>query len=309
MSVHRSKLVSFREFSGTAASGSNAVPLHDPMGMGRSVSILRGMAEVICLYLLSQALVWGSVAGNISGVVKDPSGAIIPGVTVTALHTETGIKEVVHTNAQGFYEFLSLPVGHYDIEAQQQGFKDYRETGLVLDVNTALKIDISMALGQVSEQVSVTASSVQVDTRSTQMGEVIESNQITDIPLNGRSYIDLLALQPGVAPQQVGGLHPFPVSGALGGGNLSISGQRQTNNGFMVNGADVHEVAGMGTAIIPNLDSISEFRILTNNVDAEYGNYSGGQVNTVTKSGGNQIHGDAFEFVRNTDLDSRNFYA
>jgi hypothetical protein len=261
------------------------------------------------LCLLGQIVSWASVTGSIAGVVKDPTGALIPGATVTALHTETGIAQVVHTNAEGFYEFLSLPVGHYEIEAQQQGFKNYRETALVLDVNTALRVDIAMALGQVSEQVSVSASSVHVDTRSTQMGEVIGSTQIMAIPLNGRSYIDLLALQPGVAPQQVGGYVFTQVSGDLPGGNLAISGQRQTNNGFMVNGADVHEVTSMGTAIIPNLDSLAEFRILTNNVDAEYGNYSGGQVNALTKSGSNQIHGDAFDFVRNTSLDSRNFYA
>lgn len=293
---------------GAGNMGSAHVPLVTA-AFAKAKSAMTRVATVMFLCVLGQIFAWGSVTGSISGVVKDPSGALIPGVAVTALHTETGITQVVHTNAEGVYEFLSLPVGHYEINAQQRGFRSYRETGLVLDVNTALRVDIAMALGQVSEQVSVTASSVHVDTNSTQMGEVIGSTQITAIPLNGRSYIDLLAIQPGVAPQQVRGYSLAPVSGDLSGGLLAISGQRQTNNGYMVNGADVHEVASMATAVIPTLDSIAEFRILTNNVDAEYGNYSGGQVNAVTKSGSNQIHGDAFDFVRNTSLDSRNFYA
>jgi len=138
---------------------------------------------------------------------------------------------------------------------------------------------------------------------------VIEGNKITAVPLNGRSYTDLLALQPGVSPYSnvaVGG--DRPTSGDItNSGNDAMNGQRETSNGFMVNGANVEEGRNNGAAIIPNLDSIAEFRILTNNFDAEYGNYSGGQVNVVTKSGDNSFHGDAFDFVRNTKFDARNF--
>ena len=141
---------------------------------------------------------------------------------------------------------------------------------------------------------------------------------MTAVALNGRSYTDLLALQPGIVPMSTqtpdsivmaGASVAIAPSGGLNPGNQSISGQREDANGFMVNGGDVKELMNGGTAIIPNLDSIAEFRVLTNNFDAEYGNYSGGIVNVVTKSGTNQVHGSAFEFLRNTDLDARNFFS
>ena len=147
------------------------------------------------------------------------------------------------------------------------------------------------------------------------MGDVITGTQMTAIPLNGPSYTDLLALQPGVVPVQTGeyttamsGATLTP-SGTLNSGNLSISGGREGANGFMVNGGSVNEPGANGAETIPDLDAIAEFRILTNNDDAEYGEYSGGLVNVVTKSGTNQFHGDLFEFLRNTSLDARNFYA
>ncbi len=135
---------------------------------------------------------------------------------------------------------------------------------------------------------------------------------MTTVPLNGRSYTDLLALQPGVVPSAYGaqapGMNDRSPSGGLNSGNQSVNGQREAANGFMVNGANVVEGKNNGAAVIPNLDSISEFRIITSNFDAEYGNYSGGQINVATKSATNTIHGSAFEFLRNTDLDARNFF-
>jgi len=250
----------------------------------------------------------GSVTGSISGTVSDSSGAVLPGASVVALQTETGIAHTTETNAQGFYSLPALPVGHYHVTIRAKGFSDYRETGLVLDVNTSLRVDASLKVGGVTEQVSVSASAVQVETTNTQMGEVIGTNKMELVPLNGRSYTDLLALQPGVIPVSSGQYSGTLVSGSLNPGNLSVSGQRESANGFMVNGGNVQEDVQMGTAIIPDLDSIAEFRILTNNADAEYGNFSGGLVNAITKSGTNQYHGDAFEFLRNSALDSRNFF-
>jgi hypothetical protein len=145
------------------------------------------------------------------------------------------------------------------------------------------------------------------------MGDVIEGSTITSVPLNGRSYIDLLALQPGVSPyagdDTAAGLVQAPISGGLNNGTQSINGGRPESNGFMVNGADAEEGVHNGAAIVPNLDSIAEFRIITNNFNAEYGNYSGGQINVVTKSGSNQFHGDLFDFLRNTNLDARNYFS
>ena len=265
------------------------------------------------IFLLAVRIACASVGGSISGLVTDPSGAVVVGADVVATNTETSIQHTVKTDTAGFYSFPTLPIGRYQIEIRATGFKLFRETDLVIDANTALHVDATLQLGAVTEAVSVSSTAVHVETTNTQMGEVIGSSRITTVPLNGRGYTDLLALQPGVVPVasgEYGGYNsPPPVSGDLNAGHLSISGQREAANGFMVNGGNVQEGIEMGTAIIPDLDSIAEFRILTNNADAEYGNYAGGLVNAITKSGSNHFHGDAFEFVRNTDFDSRNFYS
>lgn len=263
-------------------------------------------------FLVFSACLQASVNGSISGAIQDPSGALIPGAQVTATNTETDTRQTTQSNAQGFYSFPALPVGHYDVNIQARGFKDYRQTGILIDVNTAFRLDVTLQVGAVSEEISVTGTAVQVETTSTQMGEVIGSTKMTSLPLDGRSYTDLLALQPGVAPfstnLETGFMNVAP-SGGLNSGNMSISGGRETANSFMVNGGDVMEGVQMGTAVIPNLDSIEEFRIITNNFDAEYGNFSGGQVNVITKAGTNQFHGDGFDFLRNTKLDARNFFS
>ncbi len=266
----------------------------------------------IALFLMFGTLAaWASITGSISGVVADPSGAVVPGVTVTAVDTNTGVKQTVVTDQKGFYEFPALAIGTYELDIQQTGFRPYRQTGLVIDANSALVADVKLTLGTSQQEVTVSTTAAHVETSSTQMGEVIEDKKIESVPLNGRSYTDLLALQPGVSPySNVAVGSDRPTSGDISNsGNEAMNGQRETSNGFMVNGANVEEGRNNGAAIIPNLDSIAEFRILTNNFDAEYGNYSGGQVNVVTKSGANTIHGDAFDFVRNTKFDARNFYS
>lgn len=273
----------------------------------------RKFGGLIFAFLLGVGIVRGSVTGSISGTVTDSSGAVISGATVVALNTETNIRNSTLTNEDGFYSLPALPPGHYEVLIKATGFEQYRQTGLVIDVNSAVRVDATLQLGAVTQQVSVTATAARVETNNTQMGETIGTTKMTALPLNGRSFTDLLALQPGVVPVssgEYGGYNGPPgVSGSLNPGNLSISGQRESANGFMVNGGDDEATIEMGAALIPNLDSIAEFRIVTNNGDAEYGNYAGGLVNVVTKSGTNQFHGDAFEFLRNDALDSRNFFS
>ena len=266
-----------------------------------------GLAVVL---ILGGLTAWASITGSISGVVTDPSGAVIPGVKVVAQNMQTGIRQSVVTDGKGFYEFPVLPIGTYELDVQQPGFRHFHQTGLVINANSALRADVALVVGATTQQVTVSSTALHVETTNTQMGEVIESTKITAVPLNGRSYTDLLALQPGVSPYtNAASPSDRPVDGGLNPGNQAMNGQRETSNGFMVNGANVEEGRNNGAAIIPNLDSIAEFRILTNNFDAEYGNYAGGQVNVATKSGTNQFHGDAFDFLRNTSLDTRNFYS
>ena len=266
-------------------------------------------ALTLLLLLSLTASVRADVTGRISGTVKDTSGAVVAGAKVTATNAQTGWKQAAVTDAEGVYGLLALPPGEYDIEIQSGGFKDYRQTGLTIEVNTSLRVDVALQVGNVMEKVTVSAGAVHVETENTQLGEVIGGTKMTTIPLNGRSYTDLLALQPGVVPISSGQYSPSSPSGNLNAGGFSVGGQRETANGFMVNGGNVEEGTNNGTAIIPNLDSIAEFRIITNSFDAEYGNYSGGQINAITKSGTNQFHGDLFEFLRNTNLDARNFFS
>ena len=284
-----------------------------PPVRARRVRILLALALVYCFALAVRA----DTAGSISGTVTDQTGAVIPDSTVTALNLDTTVQQTTKTNANGFYNFTALPVGRYEIEILRDGFKPYKRTGLVVDVNSQLRADIVLSMGGQSEEVVVSDTAVHVETESSQMGQVVTGTEIVSVALNGRSFTDLMSLQPGIVPMSTqtpdsvvmaGASVAIAPSGGLNAGNQSISGQREDANGFQVNGGDVKELMNGGTLIVPNLDSISEFRILTNNFDAEYGNYSGGIVNVVTKSGANQLHGSGFEFLRNTALDAKNFF-
>ncbi len=263
-------------------------------------------------------LLCGATTGSISGTVKDPSSAVIPGATVTATNTATNVATKTVTDDKGFYAFPSLPVGRYNVKVEEEGFGGQSRNNLDVDANGALVEDLTLEMAEKVEEVTVLESAAQVETASSQMGQVVTGTQMTSVALNGRSFTDLLALQPGIVPMSTqqpdsivmaGASVAIAPSGDLNPGNQSISGQREDANGFMVNGGDVKELMNGGTTIVPDLDSIAEFRVLTNNVNAEYGNYSGGIVNVVTKGGGNQLHGSAFDFLRNTDLDARNFFS
>ena len=278
-------------------------------------------------YVLSFALtfsanmVWAVSGGSLAGTIRDPSGAVIPHAHV--MLTNSGLQTVFRTTSdgQGAYGFPSLAVGRYDLTIEATGFKPHRTTNVGIDADAAVKVDAVLEVGQESSEVTVVevaaAVDTQVDSVATHLGEIVSETQIEAIPLNGRSYTDLLAIQPGVTPATsltatsvimagvTGTINP---SGDLNPGNVSIDGQRESANGFMVNGTDVQEHMNGGTSVIPNLDSIQEFRVLTNNFDPEYGNYNGGMINVVTKSGSNAFHGTAFEFLRNTDLDAKNYF-
>jgi hypothetical protein len=284
-----------------------------PRVKAQRVRILLAVALISFLALAVQA----DTVGSISGTVTDQTGGVIPDTTVTALNLDTTVQQSTKTNANGFYNFTALPVGRYEIEILRDGFKPYKRIGLVIDVNSQLRADIVLSMGGQSEEVVVSDTAVHVETESSQMGQVVAGTEIVSVALNGRSFTDLMSLQPGIVPMSTqtpdsvvmaGASVAIAPSGGLNAGNQSISGQREDANGFQVNGGDVKELMNGGTLIVPNLDSISEFRILTNNFDAEYGNYSGGIVNVVTKSGANQFHGSGFEFLRNTALDAKNFF-
>jgi hypothetical protein len=249
------------------------------------------------------------VTGSILGEAHDASGAVVAGVRITVTNTQTNLTQETVSAADGSYRFLALPAGKYKLTATGTGFQQYIATDIVVKVNDQLRIDIIMKVGSVQEEVTVEANAVQVETQNTQLGDVIDSKKMLALPLNGRSYIDLLGLQAGVAPATAETIQQDrKVSGGLNPGNISVNGQRETANAFLVNGGDVSEGRNLGAGLVPNLDSIEEFRLITNSFDAEYGKFSGAVINAITKSGTNGFHGDVFEFLRNDKLDSKNYF-
>jgi hypothetical protein len=267
--------------------------------------VLRRFALLVCTIASLRA----DVTGSIFGFVRDKSQAVIAGAHVKATNVETNLIKETTSGSEGEYRLLALPAGTYKVEAGTAGFQDFAATGIDVKVNDRLKIEIVLQVGAFKQAVSVEANAVQVETENTQLGDVIETQKLLSLPLNGRSYIDLLGLQPGVVPVTSGSMQQDrPVSGNLSAGNVSVNGQRETANAFLVNGGDVSEGRNLGAGLIPNLDSIAEFRLITNSFDAEYGRFSGSVMNAITKSGTNSVHGAAFEFLRNDKLDARNFF-
>jgi hypothetical protein len=278
--------------------------------MSRKAIALQRIVWIIAAILCFSSLGLADITGTIMGVVTDPTGAAVPGASITLRNPSTGYSRHAVTDTTGSYEFLLVPVGSdYVVEAEKEGFRKATQTGITLLVNQKFRADFALVVGALAQTVEVTAASAQVETTSTQVGDVIEDTKMSNLPLNGRSYIDLLGLQAGVVPMNSGVQSTDrPVSGNGNAGNLSVNGQREANNSFLVNGGDVEEGRNNGASIVPVLDSIQEFRLLTNSFDAEYGRFSGAIVNVVTKAGTNGLHGTLFEFLRNERLDSRNFF-
>ncbi len=256
-------------------------------------------------------------AFQISGVVHDPSGAREANAHVAIKGDAARTALEATTNDQGEFRVEAPGAGSYKVEVFAEGFR-LLTTRAVLSLEAPrVQLDMELKVAANAETVVVTADTLAAETTSTQLGETLSSQKLVSVPVNGRSFTDLMAVEPGIVPANTAqpgavimtGVASTPPSGNANPGNLSISGQREASNGFRVNGSDVEEDVNMGTSIVPNLDAIESFRVLTSNFDAEYGNSSGGQVLVVTKSGTDAWHGSAFEFLRNTAVDARNYFS
>jgi hypothetical protein len=275
----------------------------------RKANLGMALLSMVALWLWIAPSAMGDVYGVIVGTVTDPSGAVVPGAKVVLRNANTGLSRQTVTDSTGDYEFLVVPVGQgYSVEVEARGFRKASRSDIKLLVNQDYRADFRLAVGSTTQEVSVSANAAQVETVGTQLGNVIEDQKMQALPLNGRSYLDLMDLQAGVVPETTGVNTGLAISGNITGGLLSVNGGREDANLFMVNGGSVEENNQNGASILPTLDSIQEFRLLTNSFDAEYGNFSGSIMNTITKSGTNEFHGTAFEFLRNQDLDARNFF-
>ncbi|HTV16573.1 MAG TPA: carboxypeptidase regulatory-like domain-containing protein [Acidobacteriaceae bacterium] len=278
--------------------------------MPRPSHILAGI-----LLLALGALAYGQQSVGLTGSVTDITGAVIPGATVSARPAAGGSPVVATTDGAGEFQLTGLTPGDYRVTATAPSFAPLEQPVNVAAQNAPLHLALDVA--HASETVSVTATGLAVETTSTETGGTLDAHQIETVPLNGRSFTDALAVQPGVAPASAGqanaivmsGVASTPPSGELDSGALSIGGQRETANSFRVNGADAQEDVNMGVAIVPTLDSIAELNVATGNYAPEYGSASGGQIAVTTKSGTNDWRGSVFEFLRNTDLDARNYFS
>ena len=260
------------------------------------------LAVVAYVAVLAIQVLAQSTGGRILGRVADPSGAVLANVSVRITNQATGVARDTKTNGSGDYTFVEVAPGNYTAEFEQKGFKRNVQKDVTVDVNQAVTLNSTLQIGATAETVEVTSEAPLVDITSTQLGAVVNDRSVSQLPLNARDTYQFLQLQPGVT-STVGSGNQI-VYGSDKAGSVSVNGGRGRANNFSVNGGDANDQFVNLPTVQPSPDSIQEFRVLTNTFDAEYGRNSGSVVNVVTKSGTNDLHGNVYEFFRNTKLNA-----
>jgi len=252
---------------------------------------------------------WGTrgqnVNASLSGTVTDSSGAVVAGATVTAANEGTELSRTAVSDARGIYVLNVLPVGSYTLTVSLQGFKQAVIHGIVLQVDQQARKDITLQAGSLAQTVTVEGTAPIVQAESSSMGEVVNNQEVTELPLNGRNLDQLALISGGVVPANQSNVEAGSASTVQ---TFSVAGGRSNTNAFLIDGVANTDDAIDNSALHPSLEMVQEFRIETNDYSAQFGQYSGGQVNITTKSGTNQFHGSAFEFLRNDALDAKNFF-
>jgi hypothetical protein len=266
--------------------------------------IVFGVFVGLFVLVLNAGPSWAQATAQISGVVRDQSGAVLPGVEITVTRTDTGISRNTITNETGNYVLPNVAVGPYRLEAALPGFRTFVQTGIVLQVNADAVINPVLEIGQISEQVEVQANIAQVETRSTSVGQVIENQRIMELPLNGRQVTDLITLSGAAVKTADGTNQSMP-----GGVQISIAGGLALGVSYALDGAMHSDPYEGSNHPMPFPDALEEFRVEAGGIQAGGAMRSGGAVNAVTKSGTNEFHGNLFEFVRNYKFNARNFFA
>ncbi len=262
------------------------------------------------LVLLGAALVFGqtSVTSTISGIITDPTGAVIPGVKVTATSVDTQQTYTTSTNDSGYYVIPNLPAGTYDVKAEKQGFETFVSRGVHLDPAQNVSVNGSLKVGEVSQTVEVTSAAVHVDTEDTKVYRTVDSTQMQELPVNGRNFVSLLGLQPGVV--QGFTFNSFQAMSLFASQCTMVNGLTGESNNLLIDGAPSTRTRANGATVgMPSMDSISEINIITTGYMPEYSRAAGGQMVVQMKSGTDQYHGDVYEFVRNDALDARYFFS
>ncbi len=273
-------------------------------------NIMTTRRNLICAVLtlcLSLSAAAQQISGSVRGTVVDPSGLSVPGATVSAKQTETGLTRSVTTDRSGGYVLLELPIGHYHLQVEAKGFQTYVQQGITLDVNETANIRVRLAVGTETQKIEVLADAQLIEATVTSLGKTVSEREVLDLPLNGRNFSQLGLLQPGVVPLTPG---LAEAGGSLRNGQAyAVNGQRPESNNFLIDGANNFNGVDGGFVLEPPVDAIDEFRILTHNANAEFGNSLGSTTNIITRAGTNQFHGAIWEFVRNNAFDATNYFA
>jgi hypothetical protein len=267
-----------------------------------------------CSLLLSiSPLLYGQSTGSFSGTISDKTGSVITGATVRATSEGTGAARESKTDDTGHYLIPLLPVGNYTIRVESQGFQPSEQKDLRLQTDEHRDVNFTMSPASVTSTVEVSATEVAVETTNPTLGQVITSEQVADLPLNGRDFVQLATLTPGTTqetnPNSFANGGPSSEVATRGTFSLSVGGSRANSTDWLLDGVDNNELTSGGIGILPSIDAIQEFKVLSYNYSAEYGTRAGPAVLLTTKSGTNQLHGSVFEFFRNTSLDARSYFA
>jgi len=256
---------------------------------------------------LTATISWAQTAGEITGEVKDPSGASAPNATITATNKETNVARTTQTNSAGVYSFPAMIPGTYDIKAQASGFETTVVTNVLLQVQQTARVDFTLTVGQATQTVEVSAAGELLSTENATVGTVIEQRRITDLPLNGRNFFSLVALSPNVT---VGFAPPAQAANRQGGTRanltMALSGSRPTWSNYTLDGVTNTDINFNLYVLLPSVDALQEFKVQQGIYSAEFGREAG-QVNVSTRPGTNQYHGTAFDFLRNDALDAKNY--
>lgn len=260
-------------------------------------AVLKGLLLGAAIGILAVSQARADVYGRIRGTVTDPSGAVVPGVTITVTDVSTGVKQIIKTSTSGSYEALNLLApATYNVIADASGFKKFEASNIPLALNQIYVLNVQLELGTTTQQVTVEASGAQVESTSIELGTTINSRSIVDLPLNGRNWVQLQQLEPGV------------VAASDARGSYATNGSQADQNSYLINGTDNNDFPLNTYQVTPSPDAIGEFKMVTNTINPEYGRNSGAILNAVIKSGSNQFHGDGFNFYRDTSLNARNFF-
>jgi hypothetical protein len=276
--------------------------------MKRGVELMRVLAACAwCLLLACSA--WPQITGgSFRGVITDPSGAVIPGVRVELLDTVTGATRDTQSNSAGEYLFPSVPPGVYNVTVSMGGFETLRNDGVTLLVGQQATLDFKLKPGSVNESVTVTGEAPLLNATNATVGTVVEGEQITQLPLDGRQFTQLILLTPGAAPQNTGLQNFYDISTSLGAYSPAVNGTRSEMNNFTIDGVENNELYFNFVALNPPPDAIREFKVQSDMSSGAFGRAAGANVNVVTQSGTNQYHASLWEFLRNTSLNSREYF-